>query len=91
MDKKSTREWLLQINQVLHKEWNPIAGGVPEDEYESYAGPIATLLLKGASDSELAAYLDRAETESMGLGGSLPSDRFRVVIAALRALGIPSN
>jgi hypothetical protein len=47
-------------------------------------------LLNGTRDSELAAYLNHVETEVMGLGGSLPLDRFTTVIAALRALDMPS-
>ena len=90
MGRADTRDWLHRINEVLHKEWAPIEGGVPNDEYESYVGPIAAMLLNGAPDSELAAYLDHIETEVMGLGGALPTNRFTAVIAALRALGAPS-
>jgi hypothetical protein len=90
MGRADTRDWLRQINEVLRKKWNPIRGGVPDDEYQSYVGPIATMLLNGTRDSELAAYLNHVETEVMGLGGSLPLDRFTTVIAALRALDMPS-
>jgi hypothetical protein len=89
--KKEAREWLARINSVLRSEWDPIGCGVPEDEYESYAGPVAALLLKDAPDSDIAAYLDRVETGAMGLGPALSSDRFKNVIAALRALSVPDK
>jgi hypothetical protein len=88
---KDAREWLKRINHVLHSEWDPIGCGVPEDEYESYAGPLATLLLKGAPDEEVAAYLYQVETETMGLNPVLPPDKFKSVIVALKALGLPGK
>ena len=88
---KEAREWLRRINNDLHSEWNPIGCDVPKDEYESYAGPVATLLLKGAPDSEIAAYLFHVETETMGLNGAFLPDQFKGVIMALRALGAPGK
>jgi hypothetical protein len=82
----ATSEWLRQISKVLHADWNPIGCDVPEDEYDSYAGPIATLLMKDAPDADIAAYLDRVEREMIRFDGALPSNRFAKVIAALKAI-----
>jgi hypothetical protein len=59
--RKAAREYLHQVGMVLHTEWNPIGGDVPRDEYDAYAGPVASLLLKNAPDEEIAAYLDHVE------------------------------
>jgi hypothetical protein len=83
------RDFLRQVNAVLHRDWDPIRCGVPLDEYESYAGPVATLLLNGSTDAQIVAYLDKVETEIMGLGGPFPPERFAAVIASLRALEKP--
>ena len=87
----NSRDFLRQVNAVLYRDWDPIGFGfgVPEDEYESYAGPVATLLLNGSTDAQIATYLEKVEMESMGLSGPLPPERFATVIAALRALKKP--
>jgi hypothetical protein len=86
-----TRDWLKQINAVLHREWCPIHCDVPEDEYESYARPLATMLLANAPDAKLIAHLEWAEMESIGLGGPFSLERAEKVIATLRALGVPDK
>lgn len=87
----SVKEWMKAINAVLHREWAPIAGDPPEDEYESYVGPLATMLLKHAPDAELLAYLEWAEVENMGLGRPFALERAEKVVASLRALPPPSR
>jgi len=60
----------LAIRQVLLNEWDPIGiSDVPEagDEYDSYASHIRSLLARGATKTELVAYLLESEAESMGL------------------------
>ena len=55
------------------EEWDPIGvRDIPEasDEYDSYLGPIASRLRKGATADELAAYLTEVEEVQMGLGES---------------------
>jgi len=86
-----TGDWLKKINAVLLQEWAPICADVPEDEYESYAGPLATMLLANAPDAKLIAYLEWAEVENIGLGGPFDRDRAEKVVAALRALGVPDK
>ena len=50
-----------------------VDGGLPSDEYDSYAWRVVSLLLRGAPEFEIADYLDRAA--SMSLGCPLPRDR----------------
>ena len=83
------RDFLRQVNAVLYRDWDPIGCGVPEDEYESFAEPVATLLLTGGTDAQIVAFLENAETEIIGLSGPFPPERFGRVIAALRALKKP--
>ncbi len=49
------------VNEVLYNEWAPIGfiGGLPQDEYESYAIRVVSMLASGADEAELAAYLAR--------------------------------
>ena len=48
---------IKRINNILWKDWDPIAAGVPEDEYEPYAPPILRLLLDGADKAAISNYL----------------------------------
>ena len=53
------RAVLKSVNEVLYNEWAPIGfvGGLPKDEYESYAMHVISLLSSGATEAELASYL----------------------------------
>lgn len=89
----ATRMWLERIIETLNREWDPIgvvSAGI-KDEYDSYAGKLASMIRSGASDQQLMDYLEWAGTENMGLGQS--SDQTRAVtakvVAALRTLGCP--
>ena len=84
------REWMEQINEILHREWAPIAGDPPSDEYEAYVGKIAALLQQNASDDEMLAYLEWAEVTNIGLGGPFDRERAKKVIGTLRLLPIPT-
>jgi len=86
-----TRDWLKQLNTVLLREWNPLPRDVPEDEYESYAGPLAAMLLAKAPDAKLIAHLEWAEVERIGLGRPFDRERAEKVVAALRTLGLPDK
>jgi hypothetical protein len=98
MDRKGLRAWLSRLREVLNREWDPIgvrpsddAGNA--DEYDRYRDKLASMISAQATDDELAAYLEHAEREWMGLG--VPADAkaneqaLRKVIAAIRALGSP--
>jgi hypothetical protein len=64
----SKREGSQQLRRLLLDEWDPVgvAGCAPDDEYDSYVGPVVSLArendLKG-----LTEYLDWARTQNMGL------------------------
>jgi hypothetical protein len=86
IDKQASRIWRGQIRDILNQQWDPI-GGCPADEYDAYAGTIATMVRDNTTDDALMKYLEWAETVHMGLGRFDP-DRARTVIASIRALGM---
>ena len=67
------------VRQILWRDWNPIAPGVPEDEYDAYVGPVLGLLEKGSEIQEIADYLCWVESERMGLS---QTDKSRLVSVA---------
>lgn len=61
-----------RIDEILLNDWDPIGvSAVPEarDEYYGYLPQVFRLVIEGASQSAIADYLFRVETESMGLTG----------------------
>jgi hypothetical protein len=54
--------------------WDPI-GGVPRDEYETYAPQIASRLRGGATPDEIAALLGEIRTERIGMPPDPDADR----------------
>lgn len=75
------------VRAILLNDWDPIGvAGIPEaaDEYDSYAAPIARMIVAGNSISELANHLLENEVDAMGLKGD--QDRARIVAAKLRSL-----
>jgi hypothetical protein len=86
IDKEASRRWRRRIREVMNAKWDPI--GVADqapDEYDDYIGRVAAMLRDGASDAELFAYLNWAETVHMGLPGN--PGRLHHVIAAIREVG----
>lgn len=67
MDKRKLKEFTKKVDAILWKEWDPIAGGVPKDEYTSYALGIAGKAWNGESKQAILEYLFWAENENMGL------------------------
>lgn len=84
--KKAIRVLQKQVQDILNREWDPI-GGCPDDEYETYAGKVAAMVLQGAGDDDILRYMEWAEVENMGFA-QFQSDRARKAIAAIRALGL---
>jgi hypothetical protein len=54
----------------LFYDWDPIevSDGGPQDEYDSYIGPIYRLLISNPSRESVAAALMDIELNDMGLG-----------------------
>ena len=80
--------YLTAIKAALLNEWDPI--GVKhfpdaQDEYDSYAPHIDTLLITDRPHQEIFDYLRKIETERMGLTG----DRQATKRCAERLMRIP--
>lgn len=58
------------VHAILIHEWDPIGGGVPDDEYDSYIPGILRLLTKGEDEIILGSYLEEIQTVKMGLQGN---------------------
>jgi hypothetical protein len=83
----------MWLRGILNTDWDPI-GGCPDDEYDRYAKRIASMLREGASDAELAGYLNWVETNLMGLfvgnidernADTRVAERLRSVVLAIGA------
>jgi hypothetical protein len=86
------RVWLTiqnQIRNVLNSDWDPIGvADIVDDEYDMYIGHIHSLLMKDASEEDIAEYLLWVELERMELIGT-PMDQRRRVATNLRKLHLP--
>ncbi len=59
-----------RVKQLLLSEWDPISFGtikVPDDEYDSYVGPILAMLRSEADSRRIADYLLHVEADLIGL------------------------
>jgi len=76
------------IRNILYHEWDPIgiAGEAPRDEYDSYIAPVYRILVGSRSKEELVEYLQKAESECIGLGPA-SSEALETVALSLLALG----
>ena len=75
------------IREVLMSHWDPIGvHDVPEaqDEYDSYIGPLYTLIEKGASDKNIAEKLLSIELGDMGVGRGISVEDLIPVAKQLR-------
>jgi hypothetical protein len=63
-----------EVRELFWREWNPIGGGVPRDEYDTYADKAHAMVHEGRSASEIADYLFAISRDRMGLGND---QRFR--------------
>jgi hypothetical protein len=82
----SLLEWPARLRSIFNTIWDPIGGGVPEDEYDEFVEKVATLVRDGASDAALRQYLRWSEAEHMGLGEPDPI-RLDRTLTAIRTLG----
>ena len=89
--KKAAHKWLRQIREILNRDWHPIPGDCPDDEYERYASKLAAMILDHARDDRLVAYLEWAEVENMGLGRPFVRERASKVVSAIRSLETPPS
>jgi hypothetical protein len=60
---------LQAIQRLLWEDWDPIGvnGFGPDDEYDSYALLIHTMLNEGKGASDIAEFLHSVAIENMGL------------------------
>jgi hypothetical protein len=59
---------LKEIQKILREDWDPIGGGVPDDEYDSYGAEIYSMFLNNLATKEsLMNYLKWGESENMGI------------------------
>ena len=79
---------LSEIQRILWREWDPIGVNdfAPDDEYDSYAFHIYSMLQTPTRPSahEITAYLNRVQTEHMGM--ELTADHNEVVAAMIAGL-----
>jgi hypothetical protein len=57
-------------HDILIHEWDPIGVGdepMAQDEYDAYIPGALRMIADGKSDLEIAEYLEKIETEAMGL------------------------
>jgi len=86
LSKRESRQRFSQLNALMC-EWDPI--GVmddrnwPRDEYECLVGPVLTMLQSGASQTEIASYLQAEIVEHFGL--SAEHYDFTAVAAQVRS------
>jgi len=86
-------EWLQiesKIRDVLNECWDPIGTAVAVDhEYDGYIRDLHSMIIQGASEQDVVAYLFRVETEAMCLAPS-PSEKRERTARRLFALNLPS-
>ena len=83
MSASNVRTTFEQVQAILHAEWDPI-GGVPLDEYDSYAWPVLKLLMARAPHEEIATYLRHTANETIGC--PVPEERLARVVEQLLRL-----
>jgi hypothetical protein len=92
IDKYESRRIRNEIRRVLLQCWDPI--GISEepkaqDEYDGYLGGVYGLLVRGASDKEIADHLVTIVEQRMSLHPQ--SEATERTIRALRAIPIPQQ
>jgi hypothetical protein len=72
------------VRKVLWEDWDPIGCGVPQDEYDEYAGPVLRLLMEGKPGADIADYLRM--TASVTIGCPVSEDKLASVVDKLLGL-----
>lgn len=70
-----------RVDEILHYIWDPIGvAGAPgaRDEYDAYVPTLVKMLFDGATADQVADYLGRIESESMGLSMTSTAKRREV-------------
>lgn len=73
--KQSEKQLYRATDEILYYLWDPIGVNdcpAARDEYQSYLPKTFKLLVSDAKDHEIAAYLNKVESSSMGLGANKP-------------------
>lgn len=68
MDNNDFSSLQEKVRDVLLKDWDPIGGGVPDDEYDQYIPRVCRMLMEKKSKEELKNHLINISQEDMGLG-----------------------
>jgi hypothetical protein len=69
-EKSAHTEIRHHICKILMQQWDPIGvSDVPEaaDEYDRYIDRVHDLITQGASEQDIASYLQSVEIEEMGM------------------------
>jgi hypothetical protein len=91
IDKQESRRIRVEIRHVLLDVWDPIGvRNAPnaQDEYDCCLYPVFRLLTTGASDDQIAEWLQKQAGEHMGLG-NVRKEAMYPTVAALRRISIP--
>ena len=72
---------------VILRKWDPLSVGefAPDDEYNSYAPPIVTLVSEGANPGRVAQHLTELQTGQLGVSATL-AENLKVANEIVEAL-----
>ena len=85
---------LEEIQRLLWEEWDPIgvnAPGWPNDEYDSYAFRIFTMMNSGAAANDIEEYLHWAATDHIGLNATGNEGEIARKVIAIHARANPAT
>ena len=85
---------LEEIQRLLWGEWDPLgvnAPGWPNDEYDSYAFRIFTMMNSGAAANDIDEYLHRAATDHIGLNVTGNEGEIARKVIAIHTLANPAT
>src|SRR6266487_987200 len=91
LSKNRAREAQAKIAEILRHDWNPIGltrQPAVQDEYGGYVGEVYTLLTLDPSATQLAKYLSKLETHSLGFDRTDP-EMLIPVAEKLLAVDVP--
>ena len=91
--KRKSKNIISSIRSVLVNDWDPIEIGDNSnlfDEYDSYIGPIITMLRQSSTIEEIVAFLENTERTKMGIS-NVSVKRLHDVATKLINVGGKSN